>query len=205
MSIRALILGASLLLLALPPSTASAQQASQAITASQQSSEYRINPGDEIEIYVWGEERLQRNMKVLPDGTIAFPLIGQIRVQGYLPQELQAIVVDGLKDEYRGEVPNVTVSVVSPDGMQFSVLGNVGAAGTFTPHRYVNVLEALSMAGGPSEFANLGDVLIVRQAGDKQRIIRVNLAPFFRDRSSAARLAVTDIPRLEAGDAIVVP
>ncbi|MCB2074260.1 MAG: polysaccharide export protein [Novosphingobium sp.] len=205
MTIQAKILCAFLLLIALPHSIASAKQGPEPNATLPPTPEYRINPGDEIEIYVWGEERLQRTMKVLPDGTIAFPLIGQIKVQGYLPQELEMIIVDGLKNEYRGQVPNVTVSVVSPDGMQFSVLGNVKSAGTFSPHRYVNLLEGLSMAGGPSEFANLSDVMIIRKTGGRLQVIRANLAPFFRDRSSAASLAQRNIPRLEAGDAIVVP
>lgn len=46
---------------------------------------YRINPGDEIEVYVWGEERLQRQIRVLPDGTIAMPLVGQLSVRDCCP------------------------------------------------------------------------------------------------------------------------
>src|SRR3546814_7252286 len=48
--------------------------------ATSPASTYRINAGDELEVYVWGEERLQRKVKVLPDGTIAFPLVGQIKI-----------------------------------------------------------------------------------------------------------------------------
>jgi protein involved in polysaccharide export with SLBB domain len=88
-----------------------------------QASEYRINAGDELEIYVWGEERLQRSVKVLPDGTIAFPLVGQLVAQGLLPQELELAISDRLRGQYRGEVPQVTVSIVAAAGMQFSVMG----------------------------------------------------------------------------------
>ena len=65
------------------PKPAIAATAAQVSTAA---STYRINAGDELEIYVWGEERLQRKVKVLPDGTMAFPLVGQIKVQGFLPR-----------------------------------------------------------------------------------------------------------------------
>ena len=65
------------------PKPAIAATAAQVSTAA---STYRINAGDELEIYVWGEERLQRKVKVLPDGTMAFPLVGQIKVQGFLSQ-----------------------------------------------------------------------------------------------------------------------
>ena len=50
---------------------------------------YRINAGDEIEVMVWGDERLQRTVRVLPDGTFAFPLVGQIVAAGQLPSDLE--------------------------------------------------------------------------------------------------------------------
>ncbi|MDE2621474.1 MAG: polysaccharide biosynthesis/export family protein, partial [Sphingomonadales bacterium] len=78
------------------------------------STPYRINPGDEIEVYVWGEERLQRKVKVLPDGTMAFPLVGQLAVTGMLPKELEAVISERLQPQYRGQVPQVTVSIVAP-------------------------------------------------------------------------------------------
>lgn len=166
---------------------------------------YRINAGDELEIYVWGEERLQRKVKVLPDGTIAFPLVGKIVAQGYLPTEVETLITNGLRDQYRGAVPQVTVSVVQPSGMQFSVMGRVRAPGTFTPGRYVNVLEALSMAGGPSEFANLDNVMIIRKDGDELRTLRVRLAPLFKVGTDTTDIARANILRIETGDTVIVP
>lgn len=167
--------------------------------------DYRINAGDQLEIYVWGEERLQREVKVLPDGTIAFPLVGQIRAQGALPSEIEARISNGLKTQYRGEVPQVTVSVASPSGMQFSVMGRVKAPGTFTPGRYVNVLEALSMAGGPNEFANLDNVLIIRKAGDQLDTFRVRIAPLFKSGADNGDVLRANIQRLQSGDTVIVP
>lgn len=166
---------------------------------------YRINAGDELEIYVWGEERLQRKVKVLPDGTIAFPLVGKVVAQGYLPSDVEAMITNGLRDQYRGQVPQVTVSVVQPSGMQFSVMGRVRSPGTFTPGRYVNVLEALSMAGGPSEFANLDNVLIIRKSGDDLRTMRVRLAPLFKMGGDSSDIARANILRIETGDTVIVP
>jgi len=183
-----------------PPATASEPAA----TASRASA-YRINAGDEIEIYVWGEERLQRKVKVLPDGTIAFPLVGQIVAQGYLPTEVERLITTGLQAQYRGEVPQVTVSVVAPSGMQFSVMGRVKSPGTFTPGRYVNVLEALSMAGGPGEFANLDNVVIIRKTGEQLRSVRVKLAPLFKMGADTNDVARANIMRIETGDTVIVP
>ena len=172
--------------------------------ATSPASTYRINAGDELEVYVWGEERLQRKVKVLPDGTIAFPPVGQIKVQGYLPAEVEELITNGLSAQYVGAVPQVTVSVVVPSGMQFSVMGRVKSPGTFTPGRYVNVLEALSMAGGPAEFANLDNVLIIRKSGAQLRALSVRLSPLFKLGTDEKDVAGGNILQIETGDTVIV-
>ena len=168
-------------------------------------SPYRINAGDDLQVYVWGEERLQRDVKVLPDGTIAFPLVGQIVAQGLLPSELEAQITERLSSQYRDQVPQVTVSVTSPAGMQFSIMGRVTAPGTFTPGRYVNVLEALSMAGGPTEFANLDGVMIIRKIGDELRILNLRISSVFKSGANLNDVSQQSIVRIETGDTIIIP
>lgn len=168
-------------------------------------STYRITPGDQIEIYVWGEERLQRAMRVLPDGTIAFPLVGQVAVAGRLPQEVEALIRQGLSSQYRGEVPQVTVSVVTPAPTQFTVLGRVGTPGTFETTRPINVLEALSLAGGGTEFANLDRILILRKTPGGLVPLEANIKPLMRGRVDAAGLKQANLVQIEAGDTIIVP
>lgn len=175
------------------------------VAAASTDAAYRINPGDELEVYVWGEERLQRSVKVLPDGTFAFPLVGQLSAQGKLPQELEQIIGDRLKDQYRGQVPQVTVSVKNPAGLEFSVLGRVKSPGTFSPGRYITVLDALSLAGGPAEFANLDSILLIRKTGGKVTSTRLKLSPFFKSGTSTQDIDLTAVPRLETGDTVVVP
>ena len=172
--------------------------------ATSTASTYRINAGDELEIYVWGEERLQRKVKVLPDGTMAFPLVGQIKVQGFLPSEVEGLITKGLGAQYVGAVPQVTVSVVAASGMQFSVMGRVKSPGTFSPGRYVNVLEALSMAGGPGEFANLDNVVIIRKSNEQLTTLNVRLAPLFKTGVDAKDVARANILRIETGDTVIV-
>ena len=191
------------ILLTLAPVALAAQAPAQRAAAPVAA--YRINPGDELEIYVWGEERLQRHVKVLPDGTIAFPLVGQLVAQGLLPKELENAISNGLRDQYRGQVPQVTVSVATPAGLQFSVLGKVHGPGSFTPGRYVNVLEALSLAGGPNEFASLDNILIIRKVGGQSQTIRVALAPLFKGGSEAGEVARKNLIPIETGDTIIVP
>jgi polysaccharide export outer membrane protein len=166
-------------------------------------SAYRINAGDELDIFVWGEDRLQRSVRVLPDGTFSFPLVGKVDALNALPSEIEARITKGLESQYRTAVPQVTVSVKTPAGLQFSVLGKVRSPGTFTPGRYVNVLEALSFAGGPAEFAQLGNVVIIRKTPTGAQAIRVKL-------NDVLKGSVTDInnetlPLVRGGDTVIVP
>ncbi len=164
---------------------------------------YRINPGDEIEIYVWGEERLQRTVKVLPDGTFSFPLVGQIDALNKLPRDIEVEVARGLKSQYRDNVPQVTVSVRAATGLQFTVAGKVKSPGAFTPGRYVNVLEALTMAGGPGDFADVAGVTILRKSGGRLTAIKVRMSDVLKGNPSQRDLA--GLPQLESGDTVIVP
>ncbi|HSU68618.1 MAG TPA: polysaccharide biosynthesis/export family protein [Tepidisphaeraceae bacterium] len=165
---------------------------------------YRINPGDDLEISVWGDERLQKVVRVLPDGTIGFPLVGQVMAAGMLPSDLARVITVALKPQYRDVVPQVTVSVKSPNGYQFSVLGKVKNPGTFTPGRYVNALEALAIAGGPTEFAQTGRIYIIRKAGPNQVVtIPVRVGGILKGDYDG--VTPRDIPPIESGDTMEVP
>src|SRR4249919_1653928 len=171
-------------------------------SATVSASPYRINPGDELEVLVWGDERLQRSVLVLPDGTFAFPLVGQVNAAGKLPSDIERVITTGLQPQYKGPVPQVTVSVQKATGYQFSVVGKVRNPGTFTPGRYVNALEALAIAGGPSEFANTGSIRVIRKSGDRLFVVSVRIQDALR---GDMNISSADIPRIESGDTMVVP
>jgi polysaccharide export outer membrane protein len=189
----------ALLFLSLVPPAAQAQQG----TATVPGPAYRINPGDDLEILVWGDERLQRTVRVLPDGTFGFPLVGQVMAAGQLPSDLQRIITAGLRPQYRDVVPQVTVLVKNPSGYQFSVVGKVKSPGTFTPGRYVNALEALGIAGGPTEFAQTGRIRIIRKVGQQLATIPVQLGSALK--GDLDGLSAGEIPAIQSGDTMVVP
>lgn len=166
---------------------------------------YRVNAGDEIEIYVWGDERLQRSLRVLPDGTFAFPLVGTVQAAGRTPTDLEAELSKRLADQYKGVPPQVTVSVKAPEGNQISVVGKVRSPGTFSPSRYINVLDALTLAGGPTEFADVGHIVILRREGNRTISIRTRLTDVLKGRPSSGDLSGNGIPQLRAGDTVIVP
>ena len=164
---------------------------------------YRVSPGDDLEVMVWGDERLQRIVRVLPDGTFGFPLVGQVMAAGLLPSDLQRVITAGLRPQYKDVVPQVTVIVKNPGGYQFSVIGKVKAPGTFTPGRYVNALEAIGVAGGPTEFAQVNKIKIIRKVGQQLQTIPVQIGPALR--GDVDRLTPSDIPPIQSGDTLLVP
>jgi polysaccharide export outer membrane protein len=189
----------AILALGLVPAASDAQQGPRSVPGPA----YRINPGDDLEVLVWGDERLQRVVRVLPDGTFGFPLVGQVMAAGQLPSDIQQTITAGLRPQYRDSVPQVTVLVKNPNGYQFSVVGKVRSPGTFTPGRYVNALEALSIAGGPTEFAQPNRVRIIRKVGQQLQTISVQLAGALK--GDVDGLTSRDIPPIESGDTLVVP
>jgi polysaccharide biosynthesis/export protein len=82
-------------------------------------------------------------------------------------------------------------------------VGKVRSPGTFTPGRYVNALEAISIAGGPTEFASINNVSLLRKYGTQVQTIRVRLGDALKGDTS--RLTGADIPFIQSGDTLVVP
>ncbi|MDO6416800.1 polysaccharide biosynthesis/export family protein [Sphingomonas sp. BIUV-7] len=202
----AALLPASLFAQGAPPTAASAPTPVPAAKLpGQAASTYRISAGDMLDVYVWGDERLQRALTVLPDGTFGFPLAGTVMAATHTTNEVESELSRLLAPQYKGVAPQVTVSVKQSSGMQISVIGKVRSPGTFSPTRYVTVLDALALAGGPSEFADLGNVVILRNNGGKSSVVRAKLAGVLKGRPTDGDLAGDGIPLLLAGDTVVVP
>lgn len=192
------ILAASTFLAAAPLSAAD--------TGPAKIAEYRINAGDDLEVFVWGEERMQRPVRVLPDGSFAFPLAGIIPAEGHTSREIAELIRDRIKDQYRTVVPDVTVAVRDPAGMRFYVVGKVRSPGSFPIGRSVNVVQALSLAGGTAEFADVGNAVILRQTPSGQTVDRVNLADILKGgKSLSAGPQQSPLPLLRTGDVLVIP
>ncbi|QJU56448.1 sugar transporter [Sphingomonas sp. AP4-R1] len=182
-----------------PPITVNAKAPGQA------NSTYVISPGDVLDIYVWGDERLQRALTVLPDGTFGFPLAGTVMAAGHTTNDVEKELSRLLAPQYKDVAPQVTVSVKQSTGMQISVIGKVKGPGTFSPTRYVTVLDALALAGGPTDFADLSNVVILRKAGGKSQVLHAKLGGVLKGKPGEADLSGDSIPQLQAGDTVVVP
>lgn len=167
----------------------------QVIHASELS--YVVNPGDMLEISVWNEEALQRELRVLPDGSASFPLVGNFKAAGFTVDEIQAALTERLA-KYITD-PVVTVSVKTVEGNTVYVLGKVNNPGHFQMYRPMTILQALSLAGGLGTFAKTNSIRVLRRDGDKTISI-----PFrYGDIEDGDNLESNIL--LRSGDVIIVP
>jgi polysaccharide export outer membrane protein len=165
--------------------------------ASATEADYTLNPGDVLQVTVWKEDGLDREVLVLPDGTINFPLVGTIPARGHTAAELQAELKKQISplihDAY------VTVSVKAALGNVVDVIGQVNKPGELVLSHRTTAMQALSMAGGLTPFASHSSIIILRQQQGKEVSIR-----FPYDDVSEGDSLDKDIV-LSPGDVIVVP
>jgi polysaccharide export outer membrane protein len=159
--------------------------------------DYGIQPGDVLTVSVWKEEGLQSEVLVRPDGGISFPLVGDVSAAGKSVQQLSALISERLV-KYIPD-PVVTVSMKALSGNAVYVIGKVNKPGEFPVTHYVDVMQALSMAGGTNPFAALNDIKVLRRVGGKQSAISFR----YGDVESGKKLEQNII--LKSGDIIVVP
>ncbi len=159
--------------------------------------EYRIGPEDVLHISVWKEEDLDRKVLVRPDGGISFPLVGDIQVSGRTPLEVQ----DEIRSRLERYVPDaeVTVSVDKISGYTIFVLGEVQSPGQFTLGRYVDVVQALTLAGGTTPYASESKIQILRRQDGREVVYRFSFSDIKRGRSLSQNII------LQSGDVVVVP
>lgn len=159
---------------------------------------YSINKGDKLRIDVWQEENLRADVMVGPDGMISFPMLGSIAAAGKTVTELQTLLREQLEQYIPG--PEVLVSLLSVEGNVIYVIGEVNRPGHFVMSKNLDVMQALTLAGGLTAFAAKNDIRILRRNGEQH--------------SSAIPFAYGDIEDgdhldsnilLQSGDTVIVP
>ena len=158
---------------------------------------YIIGPGDVLDISVWKNEALTKLVTVLPDGRISFPLIGQMMAGNKTVAQLH----QELEEKLNRFVPDVTLSllVAQLNSAMIYVIGRVNNPGRFVLNSNVNVLQALSMAGGLNPFAKRGSIKIFREGQMKTYISEFDYDEVFKGRDLEQNIM------LQRGDVIVVP
>jgi polysaccharide export outer membrane protein len=157
---------------------------------------YTLNAGDVLDISVWREDDLQRQVLVLPDGPISFPLAGQIAAAGRTTEDVQQTISDRLERYIPGAV--VTVSVLNVSGNKVYVIGAVNNPGEFQVTRSIDVMQALSLAGGLTPFAGEDSIRILRRENGAD----LSFPFYYSDVKHGENLGMNI--QLKSGDVIVV-
>lgn len=178
-------------------SSVSAEVPSNSVDNQFNTASYQIGPGDVLNISVWKEEGMQLEVLVKPDGGITFPLAGEIQAGGLTTKALSEELVKRLI-RYIPH-PNVTVSVLRSVSNKIYVIGKVSRPGEFVATGYMDVLQALTMAGGLTPYADSDDIKILRHTSTGNKIMEFD----YDEVISGERLDMNII--LKAGDTVIVP
>jgi polysaccharide biosynthesis/export protein len=156
---------------------------------------YIIGESDSLDVSIWGEQTLSRQVTVRPDGLISIPLIGELKASGKTPVELQGIIEQALSKFIKD--PKCVVIVLEPKSKQVYVDGQVINPGQFILDKDIYFSQIISLAGGFTEWADKGSITILRTEGDKR-------VPIKADYNKIVKGKLPDI-KLMPGDTIVVP
>jgi polysaccharide export outer membrane protein len=133
-------------------------------TAARGEGDYLVGPGDKLDITVFGHDDLTKLVEVRADGTIKFPLIGDIPVAGKSAGEIDDDLTKALGKDYLVD-PQVTVDVHEYQSQSVTLLGEVARPGRYVLKRNMRLVDLLADAGGPSKEAG-SEILVRRASGD---------------------------------------
>lgn len=159
--------------------------------------EYRIGPEDVLDIAVWNNPAISRNMPVRPDGKISLPLLNDVQAAGLSPRELRDVLMQRLTDYMPS--PEVSVIVREVHSFKVSVIGEVKTPGRYELKSRATVLDVLAQAGPFTEFASRARIFVIRSNGTAVKRIPFNYN----------KIVSSDAPdgnfSLQPGDIVVVP
>lgn len=158
---------------------------------------YRIGPGDTLQVFVWKEPDLTRDVTVRIDGKISVALLGDVQAAGSTPGELAEELTRQLKRFIAS--PLVTVGVNQPRSTRFFVLGQVARPGEFPLSGPTTLVQALAVAGGFRDYAKTDEIVILRQEGGASTFVPVNYKRLESGRDGSQNVL------LRPGDTVLVP
>jgi polysaccharide biosynthesis/export protein len=159
--------------------------------------EYKIGAQDVLRIDVWKEEQLTRTVPVRPDGKVTLPLLNDVQAAGLTPMQLAGVLSEGLKKYINN--PQVTVTITEINSRRIYVTGEVTRAGAFPMLPNMTVLQALTSAGGFTQFAKTKKIYVLRMESGKEVKHPFNYKDVINGKKPEDNI------QLQAGDVIVVP
>jgi len=161
------------------------------------SGDYRVQPGDVLQVTVWKEQDLTGEVLVRPDGGISFPLVGDVVASGKTIEALRQEITERLKHYIPDPVVTIATKLVS--GNHIYVVGKVQRPGEYPFVRPLDVMQALSLAGGTTPYAAVNNIIILHRDSDQQHAIRFHYSDVAHGKDLSQNIV------LQAGDTVVVP
>jgi len=162
--------------------------------------EYRIGPGDNLQVFVWNHPELTVTMPVRPDGLISTPLVQDLKAEGKTPTQLSRDLEQALSQYVRSPTVNVIVtSFVGALSDQVRVVGQAQKPQSLPYRANMTLLDVMIAVGGLAEYAAGNRAAIVRQENGKQSRIPVRLADLLNDGDINANMT------MHPGDVLIIP
>jgi polysaccharide export outer membrane protein len=193
----AALLGALLAATTAAGQAAKDQGSARVAAAGNPTAGYEVQPGDVLQVSVWKEPDLSQQVLVRPDGGFSFPLAGDVNALGRTVEQLRLELTERLAKFIPDLV--VTVAVQEINGNKVYVIGQVNEPGEFIVNPRVDVMQALSLAGGTTAFASPNDIFVLRREGGAQRRLPFNFGDVVRGKQLEQNVV------LRSGDVVVVP
>lgn len=180
-----------------PAKEASTSEQAAAKNESVRADAYVIQPGDILQIDVWKEKDLLREVKIRPDGGLNFPLVGDMVAAGKTVEQLR----DDLKEKLSKYVPDPVVTVVVKEGLgnKIYVIGKVNRPGEYVATRNMDVMQALTIAGGLNPYAAENKIKILRRVNGEQITFHFKYSRVEKGEDLEQNII------LQGGDVVVVP
>lgn len=157
---------------------------------------YIIDVGDALEINVWKEAELTRQVNVRLDGRISLPLIGDVIAAGKTPMELAKSLEEKIAAII--EEPTVTVILTASNSRVYYMVGNI-SSGPYPLNTPINLLQAIAIAGGLGEWADKDDIMLVRRSSGKDEMLSFDYKTFVKGKDLSQNIMI------HYGDTIIVP
>jgi polysaccharide export outer membrane protein len=167
-------------------------------TPSPAGNDYIIGPEDILDISVWKQPELSGHVPVRPDGKISMPLIGEVVAAGLTPPKLSDIITEKLKTYITK--PQVNVMVEQVKSQYVNVVGEVGKPGRYELTQPMTILDAITNAGGPTQYAKLSKIYVLRTLPNNAR-----QTLYFDYKAVIRGRRLDENVYLQRGDTLVIP
>jgi len=163
-------------------------------------SDYRIGPGDMLNIVVWHNAELSSQIPVRPDGRISMPLIGEMVAAGRTPADLSQVIQDKLKPFVKDPIVTVTpTQFYGPSARQVRIVGEAVQPRAIPYSSNMTLLDVMIAVGGLTKYADGNRAVLVRVEHGVQQTYNVHLDSLIRDGD------VSQNVQLQPGDVLIIP